>query len=170
MSIMTITPCTLPSYLIIYLSLLSISLSIYLISIYPSISSLGRNNHHWSTIGDPLSFETPMAVSLEPPYFHWRPQYFHWRPPDFHWRPPYFSGRPPYFSWRPPYFHCIWPHIFVGDPHICVGDPQIHRWTPHIFIGDPQIFIGDPQIFVGDPHIRGPQLKSEGLQRKFWGP
>ena len=75
--------------------------------------NLGRNHHHCSTIGEignPLSLETPMDVSLETPYFHWGPQifigdprflfdtpYFHWRPPDFQWRPNVFGGDPHYF-------------------------------------------------------------------------
>ena len=58
-------------------------------------------------IGDPLSLETPIEVSLctprfslethrflletssfslESPYFCWRPQTFHWRPQDFQWK------------------------------------------------------------------------------------
>ena len=68
---------------------------------FASSRSLGKNAQHWSTIGGPLSLETPMNASLvtpifmlEAPYFRWRISNLHWRPPDFHWRPPKFYGRP----------------------------------------------------------------------------
>ena len=56
-----------------------------------------------SLIGEPLSLETPIEVSLYTPRFYWRPKAFHWRPRAFHWRP----------------------HIFVEDPKLFIGDPKI---------------------------------------------
>ena len=109
------------------------------------IASLGRNYHHWNTIGDPrFLLETPDSRYI-PPCFHWGPHYCHWSTTNFNWRL----------------------HLFVGDPNIFIGDPEFFiadlRFsleilifsleTPPILIGDPHIFVGDPQNLVGDPHI-----------------
>ena len=86
------------------------------------IASLGRNYHHWNTIGDPrFLLETPDSRYI-PPCFHWGPHYCHWSTTNFNWRL----------------------HLFVGDPNIFIGDP-------HIFIGDPLNLVGDPHIFIEDP-------------------
>ena len=73
-------------------------------------------NQHGRLVGDPLSFEIPMDISLETscwrtPYFHLRPQNSRWRLQYFHWRPPYFFGGHPIlssetqiFSWENPRF------------------------------------------------------------------
>ena len=66
------------------------------------IASLGRNYHHWNTIGDPrFLLETPDSRYI-PPCFHWGPHYCHWSTTNFNWRL----------------------HLFVGDPNIFIGDPE----------------------------------------------
>ena len=102
-------------------------------------SSMGRNHHYWSIIGDPLSLENHMHVSLETLIFAMETTSFlletlifsleipnfRWRPPDFlHWRSHFFVvdthilvWRPSYFNSRPPDFHCR-PHNFVSDENL----------------------------------------------------
>ena len=81
-------------------------------------------HHHWSAIGDPLSLETLMDVSLETHIFLLET--------------PIFSLETPFFHWRP--------HIFIGDPHIFIGNSQIifllvfKRFYPFFLIHAIQIY------------------------------
>ena len=112
---------------------------------------LGRNHHHWITIGDPVdvsletprfwletptfSWETPIfsletpRCSLETPFFHWRHLDSRWRPLILSLENPRFLVETPIFSMETPIF--FWKH-------------QDSRWRPPYFYWRPQIFIGDP--------------------------
>lgn len=75
------------------------------------------------TVGDPLSLETHMDVSLETLKFALET-------PVFWLECPVFSLETPVFSLETPDFHL----------------------RSQIFIVDPQIFYGEPKLFIGDPN------------------
>ena len=99
-----------------------------------------RNHHHWSTIEDPLSLETPMAPDSQ------------WRPPDFH---PIFSVETPFFHWRP--------QIFVGDPQflnpIILGETRI--WGSPMKIWGTEI-----KIWVSPIKIWGVSNENMGISNE----
>ena len=97
--------------------------------------SLGRNQNHWSTIGDPISLKTHERLVGDPQILVGA------RPRDLNWKPHIFVGDP---------------HIFVGDSQIIIGDPICSLEISHSFIEDPMFslktpyFHWDPQIFIRD--------------------
>ena len=109
-----------------------------------------RNHHHWSTIEDPLSLETPMAPDSQ------------WRPPDFH---PIFSVETPFFHWRP--------QIFVGDPQflnpIILGETRIWGSPMKIWGTEIKIWVSPIKIWGSPMKIWGTEIKIWVSPIKIWG-
>ena len=120
-------------------------------------------NQHGRRVGDPLSFEIPMDVSLETSRFLLENPYFHLRPPKFSLETPVFSLETPIFSLETPYF-------FVGHP-ILSSKTQIFSLENPRFSSDLQRKIGVSNENMGVSNrfsptkIWGLQRESGGLQR-----
>jgi len=93
------------SYLV-YPSLITTTLSIHFSTVQfivlfskpnDHLSNLGRNHHHWSTIGDPLSSEIYMTTVVNITAISYPKA--NWDPPNFLRRPQVFFGDPRLFLW-----------------------------------------------------------------------